>query len=137
MDEIETVEHMYALIREAIRNRKILAVNYRGSIREACPHVLGKKKGRAYTLLYQFGGETASGLKPDGSPENWRCLRVDELTHVAVRESGGRVAHGAELFCNAKLRRRNRRESGSPGRLKIDVGDLAVSNHRHFVVSET
>jgi hypothetical protein len=89
MDEIQTVEHRYDLIRDAILNRQILAVNYRGSIREACPHVLGKKKGRPYTLLYQFGGETASGLKPDGSPENWRCLRVDELTHVAVRESGG------------------------------------------------
>jgi len=89
MDEIHTVEQMYALIREAILNRQILAVSYHGSIREVCPHVLGKKKGRPHTLLYQFAGETASGLKPDGSPDNWRCLSVDKLTHVAVRRNDG------------------------------------------------
>ncbi len=86
MDRIQTVEQMYTLIREAILDRHILAVSYRGSIREVCPHVLGKTKGRPYSLLYQFGGESSSGLKPDGSPDNWRCLRIDELSHVAVKQ---------------------------------------------------
>jgi hypothetical protein len=39
--------------------------------------------------MYQFAGESIGGLKPDGSPENWRCLRLDELSHVAVRKSDG------------------------------------------------
>ena len=88
MSEPQTTEQIYELIRRAILDRDILAVSYRGSIREVCPHVLGKKNGRPYALLYQFAGESASGLKPDGSPDNWRCLRLDELSYVALRESG-------------------------------------------------
>jgi hypothetical protein len=87
---IQTAEEMYALIRKAILDCRVLAVSYRGSIRDVCPHVLGKKKGQAYALLYQFGGESSSGLKPDGSPENWRCLRIDELSSVIVSGGDGR-----------------------------------------------
>ena len=86
MDEIQTADEKYRLIREAILNHCILAVVYRGSIREVCPHVIGKTKGLPYALLYQFGGESSSGLKPDGSTDNWRCVRIDVLSHVAVRK---------------------------------------------------
>jgi hypothetical protein len=85
----QTTDEIYALIRQAILAKDILAVNYRGSVREMCPHVLGKTKGSPYALMYQFAGETKGGLKRDGSPENWRCLRLDELSHVAVRRSEG------------------------------------------------
>jgi hypothetical protein len=85
----QTVEEIYRLIREAILAQDILAVNYRGSVREMCPHVLGKTKGSPYVLMYQFGGETKTGLRPDGSPDNWRCLRIEELSHVGVRKANG------------------------------------------------
>jgi hypothetical protein len=85
----QTAEEIYSLIRQAILAKNILAVNYHGSIREMCPHVLGKTKGLPYALMYQFAGETRGGLKPDGSPDNWRCLRLDELSHVAFRKSEG------------------------------------------------
>jgi hypothetical protein len=85
----QTVEEIYSLIREAIITKDILAVSYRGSIREMCPHVLGTTKGSPYVLMYQFAGESRGGLKRDGSPENWRCLRIEELAHVAVRNSDG------------------------------------------------
>jgi hypothetical protein len=54
-----------------------------------CPHVIGEKNGHAQTLLYQFAGESSQGLEHDGSPANWRCLRVDELSGVFVRRSTG------------------------------------------------
>jgi hypothetical protein len=83
----QTVDEIYTLIRQAILAKNILAVSYRGSVREMCPHVLGKTKGSPYVLMYQFAGESKGGLKREGSPENWRCLRVEELSHVAVRKS--------------------------------------------------
>jgi hypothetical protein len=87
--ESQTVEEMYSLIRQAILSKDILAVSYRGSLREMCPHVLGKTKGSPYALMYQFAGESRGGLTQDGSPENWRCLRIEELSDVAVRKSDG------------------------------------------------
>src|SRR6266571_5561697 len=85
----QTVEEIYDLIRQAILDMDVLAVSYQGSIREMCPHVLGKKSGSPYALLYQFAGESATGLKPDGSPDNWRCLRIDKLSHVEGRKANG------------------------------------------------
>jgi hypothetical protein len=85
----QTVDEIYTLIRQAILAKNILAVSYRGSVREMCPHVLGKTKGSPYVLMYQFDGESEGGLKRDRSPENWRCLRIEELSHVAVRKSNG------------------------------------------------
>jgi len=86
-EQDQAIDEIYALIRQAILTKDILALNYRGSVREMCPHVLGKTKGSPYALMYQFAGETKVGLKPDGSPDNWRCLRLDELSHVVVREA--------------------------------------------------
>jgi hypothetical protein len=88
MSESLTPEQIYELIRQAILDRNIIAVSYQDSIREVCPHVLGRKNGHPQVLLYQFAGESASGLQPDGSPENWRCLRLDELSHVALKKTG-------------------------------------------------
>jgi hypothetical protein len=85
----QTIEQIYSLIRQAILEKDILAMSYRGSLREMCPHVLGTTKGSPNALMYQFAGESKAGLKQDGSPDNWRCLRVDELSHVAVRKSNG------------------------------------------------
>ena len=88
-DRDQTPDEIYSLIRQAILAKDILAVNYRGSVREMCPHVLGKTKGSPYALMYQFAGETKGGLERDGSPENWRCLQINKLSHVAVRKSEG------------------------------------------------
>jgi hypothetical protein len=86
---LQSAEEIYAIIREAIQQRHVVAVNYRGSIREMCPHVLGTTKGSPHALMYQFAGESKGGLQRDGSPENWRCLRLDELSHVVARKSKG------------------------------------------------
>jgi hypothetical protein len=83
-----TVE-ISTMIRGAILNKNIIIASYHGHIREMCPHVIGKKNGHAQALFYQFAGESSSGLQFDGSPANWRCLRVDELSDVSIKESAG------------------------------------------------
>ena|ERR1700730_2010453 len=87
-DGQQTADEIYTLIRQAIIDKNVVIADYHGHVREMCPHVIGKKKDRAHAFLYQFAGGSSGGLKPDGSPANWRCLRVDELSQVSVRESG-------------------------------------------------
>lgn len=53
-----------------------------GDTSELSPHCLGTKNGRDQALFYQFAGGSKSGLSPDGSTDNWRCLFIDELTNV-------------------------------------------------------
>jgi hypothetical protein len=86
---INTADEVYRHIRQAIIDRDIVIASYRGFLREVCPHVIGMKDGRTQALLYQFAGESRSVLRPDGSPDNWRCVRVGELSHVSIRKSQG------------------------------------------------
>ena len=72
----------YEIVKEAIQNKKLIYATYNGYERIMCPHVLGTKKGRQQALFYQFGGYSSSGLSPDGSPNNWRCLFLDQLSNV-------------------------------------------------------
>jgi hypothetical protein len=76
---------VYSRIRQAIRDKSIVTAVYRGHRREMCPHAIGRKRGKEHALFYQFAGTSSTGLGPDGSPKNWRCLDLDELTEVAVR----------------------------------------------------
>ena len=75
----------YDAIRDAILSRQQIVAFYHGHRREMCPHIIGAKVGRASAFFYQFGGASKSGLAPDGSPNNWRCIPVDELSGLSVR----------------------------------------------------
>lgn len=72
----------YDLIRNAVLKRDSLSARYQGHLRIFSPVLLGTKMGEAHVLGYQFDGTSHQPLRPDGSPENWRCLRVSELTEV-------------------------------------------------------
>jgi hypothetical protein len=94
---------VYDTVRGAIINRRQVVATYRGYTREMCPHAIGTKRGKPATkgrggrpgkpatpdeehaLFYQFGGGTQSGLQPPGSPANWRCIKLDELSNVSTR----------------------------------------------------
>jgi hypothetical protein len=89
-DQHQAADEIYALIRQAIIDKNIVIASYHGHVREMCPHLIGKKNSHARALLYQFAGGSSGGLKPDGSPANWRCLRIDELFQVEIRESAGK-----------------------------------------------
>jgi len=72
----------YRLIRNAVLERDSISAQYQGHLRIFSPVLLGTKVGEAHVLGYQFDGTSHQPLRPDGSPENWRCLRVSELTEV-------------------------------------------------------
>ena len=74
----------YELIRNAVLERNSLRAWYKGHLRLFSPFVLGTKVGEPHVLGYQFGGTSEEVLGPDGSPKNWRCLRVAEVTKATL-----------------------------------------------------
>ena len=80
----------YNLIRQAILNKQQVLGMYQGHRREMCPHAIGTKNGREKAILLQFGGTSSSGL---GQPEdNWRCIFIDGLTDVSIRDGSWHTA---------------------------------------------
>jgi hypothetical protein len=53
------------------------------SIASFAPHVLGHKHGQETALTYQFAGQSASGLPPDGE---WRCLLLSQVQSAQLRD---------------------------------------------------
>lgn len=76
----------YMKIRDAILQKLIVTADYDGFFREMCPHVLGMKNGKEHALFYQFGGGSRSGLAPNGSPANWRCIDILKLANVQTKQ---------------------------------------------------
>jgi hypothetical protein len=78
-------EDVYRAVRAAIVTRRPISAVYHNRGRLFCPHRLGRnKEGQLRVLCYQYGGESESGLKPAGSPDNWRCIALDKLTSVEL-----------------------------------------------------
>jgi hypothetical protein len=94
------------MIERAIKNKQTICADYQGHYREMCPHVLGwSKAGKEHALLYQFAGSSKSGLGPDGSYQNWRCVDLDELTGVSVKDGAWHTApnHSRKQTCVASV----------------------------------
>jgi hypothetical protein len=84
----------FALILQAMEERKNVVAMYHGFERHMSPHTLGHKNGREKALLYQFAGGSSSGLGAPGSPDNWRCLFVDQLSAARIEGGDWRTAIG-------------------------------------------
>lgn len=66
---IQTVEDMYRLVWAAVASKRPVEATYHGRRRLFCPHRLGRNKaGQPRVLCYQYGGDSESGLEPEGSP---------------------------------------------------------------------
>jgi hypothetical protein len=92
----------YRTVRVAVESRRPISAVYHDRYRLFCPHRLGRnKEGRLRVLCYQYGGESDSGLKPVGSPDNWRCIALDELRSVELLAGGWRTApnHSRPASC--------------------------------------
>lgn len=99
---IQTVEDIYRLIWNAVASKCPVEARYHGRQRLFCPHRLGRnRKGQLRVLCYQYGGQSESGLQPAGSPENWRCVVLEELSQVKVRQDAWRSApnHSRPASC--------------------------------------
>ena len=79
-----TITTAWALLAQALGNKKPVRVRYHGQERVICPHALGWKSGRPRVLAYQAGGATSRGELPDDRRQRWRCLFVDEIEDPVV-----------------------------------------------------
>lgn len=86
-------EAVYQTVYEAVENRRPISAAYHGRPRLFRPHRLGgNSKGERRVLCYQSGGESESGLGPPGSPSNWRCIALEELSKVRLLRGPWRTA---------------------------------------------
>lgn len=72
----------YELLTDAIQQKLQVVATYDGRERVFCPHALGTKRGTPHVLVYQFAGESKSGLPAGGE---WRCLDVEDLQNVHLQ----------------------------------------------------
>ncbi len=96
----------YALVRQAVLEKQQVVATFKGHRREMCPHVLGAAPGGiAQCLFYQFAGGSESGLGPDGSPDNWRCIPVENLRNVEIRPGPWHTAsnHSRRQTCVRRI----------------------------------
>lgn len=73
--------NMNSLIRDAIREKRIIELDYDGHHRISEPHVHGICKNRYEVHTYQIGGTSSSGGLPD-----WRRLKFDQIRNLRVTE---------------------------------------------------
>ena len=80
------VSETYEVLRYAASRRQPVSAIYDGEPRLLCPHVGGRKADRRNVFCYQFGGSSNSteALAPGGGV--WRCLAVEKLSQVELRE---------------------------------------------------
>ena len=93
---------VYRIVRTAIEGRRPISAFYHDYHRLFCPHRLGRnREGRFRVLCYQYGGESETGLKPPGSPDNWRCIALDKLSNVEVLDGAWHTApnHSRPASC--------------------------------------
>lgn len=96
----------YNLIRQAIQQKQCIEADYDGYHRQMAPHTLGlSKSGAEQALFYQFGGQSSSGLMPDGHPKNWRCIPLSGLSNVSIINAGWHSAsnHSRPQTCVARV----------------------------------
>jgi hypothetical protein len=104
--KIQTVEDIYRRVRAAVIGKRPIRARYQGLDRRFCPHRLGRnREGQIRVLCYQYGGESGSGLQPDGSPANWRCMALEKLSGVELLEDAWRTApnHSRPQTCVAEV----------------------------------
>ena len=81
---------IYDLVKSALLQRKAMVIVRKGSDRYVCPHVIGikidKKTGRRKQscLFYQWDGASETGLGPDGSDLNWRCVPIEQIEDAKI-----------------------------------------------------
>ena len=100
--KVQTVEDIYRLIWTAAADKRPVRATYKNLPRLFCPHRLGRNRaGQLRVLCYQYGGESESGLEPTGSPANWRCTALEELSEVKLLHGEWRTApnRSRPAFC--------------------------------------
>ncbi len=81
----------YDLVREAVLRKQQVVASYNGRRRRLCPHAIGRKRSVPHALLLPVRGSSSSGLSSDPRA-NWRCLAIDALRDIEVRDGNWHTA---------------------------------------------
>jgi hypothetical protein len=81
----------YQLFEQAMTSRKQVLCSYDGRLRELCPVILGHTNGQEVALVYQFGGQSKSGLPPRGQ---WKCLSLSKVSNILLRDGPWHTGSG-------------------------------------------
>ena len=73
----------YDLFVQAMVERKQILCIYGGYSRLLCPIILGHSQEQEKALIYQFAGESTSGLPSRG---DWKCLFLAKVSNVQLRD---------------------------------------------------
>ncbi len=68
----------------AIQEKQCLTGLYDNVVRHFAPHALGTTAdGTPAVFVFQYAGETTTGMPSGGE---WRCFRLDRLSHLRLNE---------------------------------------------------
>lgn len=82
------VSPTYKQFAQAMAAKKQIVCEYDGYARELCAVILGHTGGQEKALTFQFGGQSKSGLSPNGE---WRCLFLEKVRNVHLRDGRWRA----------------------------------------------
>jgi hypothetical protein len=68
---------------QAMAAKKPTVCEYDGYARELCAVILGHTGGQEKALTFQFGGQSKSGLSPNGE---WRWLFLEKVRNMHLRD---------------------------------------------------
>lgn len=79
----ETTAERAAVLREALKGKRVVTFSYQGHVRTAEPHALGKGNGDKPVLLaWQTGGGSQTA-----APPGWRVFQLAEITELKRTEA--------------------------------------------------
>jgi len=103
----------WAVLEQALIQRRPVAARYHGHQRLLCPHALGWKNGRPKVLSYQSDGTTSGGALPTSSQQCWRTMFIDEIEDPVITDDPWQTA-----------------DNYSPASNGIDILEIAVHTRR-------
>lgn len=96
----------WALLEQALTERRPVRARYHGTERVLCPHGLGWKQGRPKVLSYQSGGTTSRGTLSPGA-HAWRSMFIDEIEEVSIADgpwqTAGNFSHDSNCFDDLEI----------------------------------
>ncbi len=72
---------IYDTLKSAIELHHCVRIRAGGLWRDICPVALGVKNSEQKLLAFQYAGDSASGITPEGA---WRCFPLGDITAAAM-----------------------------------------------------
>jgi hypothetical protein len=83
---VSNLPSAWAILAQAIAQRRPVRARYHDHERLLCPHALGWKHGQAKVLAFQAEGATNHGPLPLDPRQRWRSLFVDDIDTPTITD---------------------------------------------------